>query len=57
MGEVRFVCACISQLQDGRYFLEDASEALPVDLACAARTSGFFLGAPPPCPSTLEPQP
>ena len=45
VGEVRFVCGCVSQLQDGRYFLEDMSEELPVDLACAARTSGFFLGA------------
>ena len=35
---------CISQLQDGRYFLEDLSDALPIDLSEAQTTSGFFTG-------------
>ena len=44
MGETRFVMGCISQLQDGRYFLEDLSDALPIDLSDAQTTSGFFTG-------------
>ncbi len=35
---------CISQLQDGRYFLEDLSDALPIELSEAQTTSGFFTG-------------
>jgi hypothetical protein len=44
IGENRFVVGCISQLQDGRYFLEDLSDALPIDLTDAQTTSGFFVG-------------
>ena len=44
MGETRFVMGCISQLQDGRYFLEDLSDALPIELSEAQTTSGFFTG-------------
>ena len=44
VGETRFVMGCISQLQDGRYFLEDLSDALPIDLSEAQTTSGFFTG-------------
>lgn len=44
VGETRFVMGCISQLQDGRYFLEDLSDALPIELAEAQTTSGFFTG-------------
>ena len=52
MGETRFVMGCISQLQDGRYFLEDLSDALPIDLSEAQTTSGFFTGGC--CPSTAS---
>ncbi len=44
VGQVRFVMGCISQLQDGRYFLEDMSDSLPIDLTEAQTTSGFFTG-------------
>ena len=44
VGETKFVMGCISQLQDGRYFLEDLSDALPIDLSEAQTTSGFFTG-------------
>ncbi len=44
VGQVRFVMGCISQLQDGRYFLEDMSDSLPIDLSDAQTTSGFFTG-------------
>lgn len=44
VGRQRFVCGCIAQLADGRYFLEDLSDALPIDLAGAATTSGLFTG-------------
>ncbi|KAK9905544.1 hypothetical protein WJX75_001819 [Coccomyxa subellipsoidea] len=42
VGQVKFVMGCISQLQDGRYFLEDMSDSLPIDLSDAQTTSGFF---------------
>lgn len=45
VGQTKFVMGCISQLQDGRYFLEDLSDALPIDLTDAQTTSGFFTGA------------
>eukprot|EP00873_Tetraselmis_striata_P041547 jgi/Tetstr1/461811/TSEL_006893.t1 len=41
-GQSRFVMGCISQLEDGRYFLEDLSGALPIDLTGAVSTSGYF---------------
>lgn len=44
VGQVRFVMGCISQLQDGRYFLEDMSDSLPIDMSEAQTTSGFFTG-------------
>jgi hypothetical protein len=46
VGQVKFVMGCISQLQDGRYFLEDMSDSLPIDLSDAQTTSGFFTGNP-----------
>lgn len=46
VGQTRFVMGAISQLQDGRYFLEDLSDALPIDLSEAQTTSGFFTGTP-----------
>ncbi|BDA47706.1 DNA polymerase epsilon subunit 2 [Coccomyxa sp. Obi] len=42
VGQVRFVMGCISQLQDGCYYLEDMSDSLPIDLSDAQTTSGFF---------------
>lgn len=44
VGQVKFVMGCISQLTDGRYFLEDMSDSLPIDLSDAQTTSGFFTG-------------
>lgn len=44
VGQVKFVMGCISQLQDGRYFLEDMSDSLPINLEHAQTTSGFFTG-------------
>ena len=44
VGELRFVLGCISQLQDGRFFLEDLSDSLPLDLSAANTASGFFTG-------------
>lgn len=44
VGQTRFVMGAISQLQDGRYYLEDLSDALPIDLSDAQTTSGFFTG-------------
>ena len=46
MGELRYVLGCISQLQDGRFFLEDLSDAIPLDLSATNTASGFFTGAP-----------
>ena len=45
VGQTRFVCGAIAQLADERYFLEDLSDALPIDLSGAATTSGLFTGA------------
>ncbi|KAK9827395.1 hypothetical protein WJX81_006181 [Elliptochloris bilobata] len=42
VGEVRYVLGCISQLQDGRFFLEDLSDALPLDLSSANTATGFY---------------
>ena len=47
VGELRYVLGCISQLQDGRFFLEDLSDAIPLDLSTTNTASGFFTGAPP----------
>ena len=45
IGQTRCVMGCISQLQDGRYFLEDLSDALPIDISGSQTTSGLFTGA------------
>ena len=34
----------ISQLEDGRYFLEDLSGTMPIDLEDALTAAGFYLG-------------
>ncbi len=47
VGETRYVMGCISQLEDGRYFLEDLSASLPVDLSGAQLAHGYITGAPP----------
>ena len=44
MGETRYVMGCISQLEDGRYFLEDLSASLPVDLSSAQLAHGYITG-------------
>lgn len=46
VGEMRYVLGCISQLQDGRFFLEDLSDALALDLSATQTASGFYTGAP-----------
>ena len=60
VGETRYVMGCISQLEDGRYFLEDLSASLPVDLIDAQLAHGFITGrlliVPHRVPSS-EPQP
>eukprot|EP00192_Tetraselmis_astigmatica_P002520 CAMPEP_0117671648 /NCGR_PEP_ID=MMETSP0804-20121206/13457_1 /TAXON_ID=1074897 /ORGANISM="Tetraselmis astigmatica, Strain CCMP880" /LENGTH=563 /DNA_ID=CAMNT_0005480145 /DNA_START=264 /DNA_END=1955 /DNA_ORIENTATION=+ len=43
VGQPRFVMGCISQLEDGCYYLEDLSGALPVDLRDAVCTAGYFV--------------
>ena len=44
VGEIRYVMGCISQLEDGRYFLEDLSASLPVDLSDAQLAHGYITG-------------
>jgi hypothetical protein len=44
VGATRYVMGCISQLEDGRYFLEDLSDAVPIDVSGAETTPGFFTG-------------
>ena len=46
VGETRYVMGCISQLEDGRYFLEDLSASLPVDLTDAQLAHGYITGSP-----------
>ena len=41
-GQTRFVLGCLSQLDDGRYSLEDATGACAVDLSAAATSDGLF---------------
>jgi len=41
-GQTRFVLGCLSQLDDGRYSLEDATGCVPVDLSAAATSDGLF---------------
>ena len=46
VGERRYVMGCISQLEDGKYFLEDLSGRLQLDLTHAETTEGFYTGLP-----------
>ena len=41
-GATAFVLGCISQLEDGRFFLEDPTGRVPLDLRGATATAGFF---------------
>jgi DNA polymerase epsilon subunit 2 len=41
-GQTRFVLGCLSQLDDGRFSLEDATGCVPVDLSAAATSDGLF---------------
>ena len=45
VGENRYVMGCISQLEDGKFFLEDLSASLPLDLSQAQVADGFLTGA------------
>ena len=41
-GATAFVLGCVSQLEDGRFFLEDPTGRVPLDLRGATTTAGFF---------------
>ena len=43
-GETRFLLGCISQLQDGSYFLEDMTGSLQLDLSDCQTSSGLYTG-------------
>ena len=43
-GETRFLLGCISQLQDGSYFLEDMTGALQLDLSECQTSTGLYTG-------------
>lgn len=44
-GQTRFLLGCISQLQDGTYYLEDNTGSLQLDLANCQTSSGLYTGA------------
>ena len=46
-GEVRDVLGCVSQLEDGRYFLEDLTGVMQLDLSQASTAEGFYTGMQP----------
>lgn len=41
-GETHYVMGSLSQLEDGRFYLEDLTASIQVDLATAATTAGLF---------------
>ena len=41
-NETRYVMGCLSQLEDDRYFLEDLTGQIQVDVSHAATTSGLY---------------
>lgn len=43
-GETRFLLGCISQLQDGSYFLEDMTGSLQLDLSDCQTSTGLYTG-------------
>lgn len=44
-GQTRFLLGCISQLQDGTYYLEDMTGSLQLDLVNCQTSSGLYTGA------------
>lgn len=41
-GETHYVMGALSQLEDGRFYLEDLTASIQVDLSTAATTAGLF---------------
>mmetsp|Transcript_5497 Transcript_5497/g.20762 ORF Transcript_5497/g.20762 Transcript_5497/m.20762 type:complete len:632 (-) Transcript_5497:1071-2966(-) len=41
-GETKFVMGCLSQLEDDRFFLEDLTGQIQIDVSHAATSSGLF---------------
>ena len=41
-GETRYVMGCLSQLEDDRFFLEDLTGLIQIDLSNAATSAGLF---------------
>jgi hypothetical protein len=44
VGETRIVMGCITQIEDGRFSIEDLSASLRLDLSDAAVAAGFITG-------------
>ena len=45
-GNTSFVLGSITQPEDGRYYLEDPTGIVPIDLTQAVTTTGFYTGVP-----------
>ena len=45
-GKAAFILGCITQPEDGRYYLEDPTASIPIDLSRAVTTTGFYTGTP-----------
>ena len=45
-GQTSFIMGSITQPEDGRYYLEDLSASIPIDLTDAVTTTGFYTGVP-----------
>lgn len=43
-GQTSFIMGSITQPEDGRYYLEDLSASIPIDLSDAVTTTGFYTG-------------
>ena len=46
-GQTTFILGSITQPEDGRYYLEDPTASIPIDLSNAVTTTGFYTGARP----------
>jgi len=44
-GQTRFLLGCISQLQDGTYYLEDMTGSLQLDLTDCQTSTGLYTGS------------
>ena len=44
-GQTRFLLGCISQLQDGTFYLEDMTGSLQLDLTGCQTSSGLYTGS------------